>query len=146
MNHRIIAFLFFVCSLLTIFLGYSLLWHPEYLGLCSPGDDCLGEYTIFGIAKPLYWGTQWLPVFLLGLIFVRREVFWSWLKFIIIPALLAFWFVAASLPLNNGFFAGPFPDRTQATAMMTHALVIVSVIYIVLKYIALYRREHPRTK
>ena len=88
MNHRVTATILCVFSLVAIAVGYFLL-HPSLLGLCSdPSRNCLSEFWRYGIGKPLFWSTYWLPIFFFALMFIRKEVFQSWWKFAAIFSIL----------------------------------------------------------
>jgi hypothetical protein len=136
MNHRYLAGALFLLSLLGILLGYVLLWHPDFIGICPANIDCLSENLGIGIAKPLYWSTRWLPVLFFGLMFVSQEIFWAWVKFIrwvvIIPLVLIF--------ISPNFHDFMTPDRTEMTAMMVKFIVGISGLFIAYTYWHLHRQ------
>ncbi|MDO8514337.1 MAG: hypothetical protein Q7S50_02215 [bacterium] len=130
MNHRVVAGLLCLIAALGILTGYLLL-HPTIVGLCTdPNNNCLSEFWRYGVAKPLFWGTQWLPFFFFALIFVRKEVFQSWWKFGALFAILPLLLIIVSPPLGEMFT----PDRTLITERMVQLFVIASAIFIGWKY------------
>jgi hypothetical protein len=139
MNHRVISLILSLVSLTGILLGYVLLWHPGYLGICPVGIDCISNYVLFGVAKPLFWSTRSLPPFFLLLALVPKNVFVTWKKFGIWSGIVALILILATDPINSGFAGGFFPDRTQMTLFATEVFVVLNLLFIMLKYIQLKR-------
>lgn len=144
MNHRLLATILLLLSLAVILFGYLLLQKPELLGLCDPSlrMNCLSEFWRYGIAKPLYWSMWLLPILFFVLIFVRRDVFFSWLKFFVLLVPVPLLLIINAEPIPSGFFSGPFPDRTQMTALMVKFVVLASALFIVFKYVRIFRRKN----
>lgn len=142
MNHRIIAVVLFIASLVAILIGYFLL-HPEIIGLCPRGLDmnCLNQNLSFGIGEPLYWSIRWLPVLFLSLAFVRREVFIAWWKVMIWFFILALLLIVIS-PTTQTFFT---PDRTTVTDLVVKVIVIVSIVVVLWKYWRLSKGKAKKT-
>lgn len=142
-NHRIIAIALFITSCLAILLGYVLYRHPELLGLCgSVNPDCLSSDVLFGIAQPLYLGLYWLPPLFFFLIFVHREVFFFWLKAISVFTLLGLILIMQSPDLPTSLF----PARATVTEWVVHVLVILSLVFIAVKYAWLFREKQKTNK
>ena len=131
MNHRVVAGLLCMVSVVAIGLGYLLL-HPVIIGWCSPEIDvnCLGESIAFGIGSPFYWSIRWLPFFFFALIFVRKDIFQSWWKFGVLFAILPLLLIVVSPPIGEMFT----PDRTLITERMVQLFVIASALFIGWKY------------
>lgn len=122
----------FLVSVAGIGLGYALS-HPETVGLCvGNGPGCISQSILFGIGHPLYLSIRWLPFLFLLLVFVPRDIFIAWAKFAWWAALVALFFITGSPPIGNALHYTP--DRTQVTAFMAHAFVIVSLLLIAWKY------------
>ena len=140
MNHRIIAPVLFILSLALIGLGYLLL-HPNIVGWCpaSSSGNCFAQSIDFGIGKPLFWSTRWLPPLFLALIFVRPEVFKTWAKVFVPLAVIAFIGIAMAPPIGNPIHL-EF-DRTQTTEFAVRFLVVVSATVIAWKYWRLNRKN-----
>lgn len=140
MNHRITAGLLFLVSLITILLGYFLMY-PELTKWClAVGFNCFGDNWTFGVGQPLFWSTRWLPPLFLVLIFVRKEVFAAWWKVILWFAVPALLLIVISPPLP----AFLTPDRTQMTDLMVKIIVVVSLAIILWKYWRLYRLKSTK--
>ena len=139
MTHRYIAGGLLILSLTAILYGYLLTWHPEILGLCTKGVDCLSENLLFGIGSPLYWSIRWLPALFLVLIFVRKEAFWAWAKFIWPFAAIGILLIVISPPIG----ALGIPDRTYVTERVSEILTILSIIPIAYKYWRLSQHSAP---
>jgi hypothetical protein len=131
MNHRFVSIFLFIVSLVLIPVGYFLL-HPDLVGLCqnNSGGNCFDDSISFGIGKPLFWSTWLLPLLFFGIIFVKREVFNTWWKVILPIAVVAFYAIAISPPLQD-FMT---PGRTEVTSLMVKLIVIVSLVVIAWKY------------
>lgn len=144
MNHRLLATILLLVSLAGILFGYLLLEKPDLLGLCRPGLEisCLSEFWVYGVARPLYWSMWLLPILFFILIFVRRDVFFSWLKFFVLLVPVPLLLIINAEPIPSGFFSGPFPDRTQMTALMVKFIVLASALFIVFKYVRIFRRKN----
>ena len=139
MNHRIIAGVLLGVSLIGIGVSYLLLRHPDLVGLCPVGfeTNCLDGFLLFGVAKPFYWGTRFLPLIFLVLIFVRKEVFNAWWKVFLPFFLVAFFFILTAEPLGSLLW----PDRTFMTERMVQILVGISALVIVWKYWRLSKKK-----
>ena len=140
MTHRIIAAVLFVLSFGSIGLGYLLL-HPELVGWCAPGlsANCLSQQLAFGVGKPLYWSIRLLPLIFFALIFVRREVFITWIKVLTPFAVLGIWLMLVSPPLGDPLRL-EF-GRTEMTKMVVQFLAILSAFVIAWKYWRLNRKN-----
>ena len=140
MSNRVISISLFVLSLIAIPVGYFFI-HPELFNWCQSDQfGCISQQISFGIGKPLFWSTRWLPVLFFFLIFVRKEVFTTWWKTILwfaVPALL----LIVSSPSLPAFLT---PDRTEMTDLMVKLIVIISLIIIAWKYWRLNRAEKSR--
>jgi len=139
MNQKIFASILFLFSLFTIFLSYLLIFYPFVLNLCERGySNCLSENILLGIASPFYWSTYLLPPFFLGLIFIKKEIFWAWVKFIPWFALPALLLIIVSPTIDQPFQMTP--GRTSVTETMVQLIVGLSVLFIAFKYWRLRRK------
>ncbi len=131
MSHRVIASIFLGLSLICIGTGYLIL-HPVLLGICPQNisGTCLNQDLVFGVGKPLYWSTYWLPMIFLVLIFVSKEVFTFWWRLTLPIAIIGFILIANTPPLGQLFG----PDRTTMTAWVVKCLVVFSAALIALRY------------
>jgi hypothetical protein len=148
MNHRIIAGGLFALSLVGILLGYLLLRHPDYLMLCPTNleHNCLDQFWRYGIAKPLFWDTRILPFLFFTLIFVRREIFFSWTKFFSFVSIIPLILIIIAEPISGGWAFSPYPDRGEMTGIATKFLTIVSFIFIAFKYVQLKNKDSKKEK
>lgn len=129
-NHRFISGLLLIVSLGAVGIGYLILQQPQLFGLCSLNTPCYSEFWTYGLAKPLFWGLRLLPVLFLVLVFVRREVFNTWLK-------CTWWLAVVGLiliALTPYQFTGYMPDRTKIAGLVVEVYVAVSFVVIVWKY------------
>lgn len=129
-NHRFVSGVLLILSVAAIGFGYLLLWRPDLLGMCPAGIMCLEEFWTFGVGQPLFWGLRLLPVLFLVLVFVRREVFNTWLK-------CTWWLAVVGLiliALTPYQFTGYMPDRTKITGLVVEVYVAVSFLVIAWKY------------
>lgn len=131
MNHRIIATILLILSLLAITCGY-LLSHPTLLWWCVNGQVvCIGQGVQYGVALPLYTATRLLPVLFCVLIFVRTEVFTAWWK-IATPLSLILLTVIVFTPSIR---ENPLQfDRTHVAILCEGLLLVVSALVILWKY------------
>jgi magnesium-transporting ATPase (P-type) len=143
MDHRLIAPLLFVSSLVAILIGYVLYEHPAVLGLCAPDTPnyaCLSQDVFYGIAHPLYFNIRLLPFLFLALMFVRNEVFYSWLRFFAVISIIAIILIVSAPPVAHDFLP-VLPDRSQMTELMVRFVVLASAVFIAAKYALLRRRR-----
>jgi hypothetical protein len=136
MNHRVIAGMLLILSLVAIAVGYLLL-NPWLIGLCSTNSYCLDSSLIPALGTPLFWGMQWLPLLFFILIFIRREVFSAWWKVILPLSIPAIWIIIISPPFPDFLVT----DRTTITALMVKLIMIISTIVVAWKYWRLYRAK-----
>ena len=140
MNYRNVAIALLVLSLLSILLGYFLMY-PAITNWCGGmGINCFGDDWTSGVGEPLFWSTWLLPILFFGLIFVRREVFNAWWKVILPISVIALYLIAVSPPLQD-FMT---PGRTQVTSLMVKFIVIVSLLVIAWKYWRLSRNSKTK--
>ncbi len=138
MNHRLIAGLLFVLSLVGIFVGYAILRQPQLLGLCIDQAQCLERFITSGIGKPLYFGTRLLPVLFFALIFVPRNIFMVWAKFALFAAPLPLLLILISPATTPEMFT---PERNIVTAPLVNLFVGLSFAFLLLQFALLHRKK-----
>lgn len=130
MKYQTVAIILFILSLLSILLGYFILY-PAITNWCGGLNiNCFSDNWTSGVGEPLFWSTWLLPILFFGLIFVRREVFNAWWKVILPVSVAAFVIIVISPPLQD-FMT---PGRTEVTSLMIKIIVIVSLAVILWKY------------
>jgi len=136
MKHKYIAGLLLSVSLGLIVIGYAI-FHPELFGFCADKYNCFSESTTFGIGLPLYKSIYLLPILFLGLMFVNKEVFWGWVKFITLFVIFGVYLIVITDP----FPRIPWPDRTSLTESIVRIWFGLSILFIAGKYLWINRKN-----
>ena len=132
MNHRIIAGILFVVSVVLSLSGYIIM-HPDRVGYCN---DCFHSITL-SVGKPIFWGMIPLMISFLIILLARREVWnhWKWFAGIFLPIAII-WTI--SLPeLCQGLVC---TDRSGAAQDFGYIFLFVTLI------IAIYQTIRTRSK
>lgn len=134
-NINKIPLVLFILNLSLFLSGYFILFSSSIFPLCSV-VNCSSNFWIFSVAKPLYWSLgSLLPVFF-GLMFVKEEVFKTWLK-VALPVGILFILIALWAPPLPVQFT---PDRTAVTNALSYAFAAISAFVVGWKYWSLSRK------
>jgi len=127
---QILAFLFAALMLVGTVVGHAILAQPDTFFLCRQ-IDCFGESVRYGMARPLAEGVWPLALVFLVLGFVPRKVLVAWVRIFLPLGALALLLILASDPVPQGFFPGPFPERTTLTVVLVRVFALASAFFIV---------------
>jgi len=137
--HRYVAAALFAASLLVSALVYLLYHDPASLGLCRMESDCFDYDLFYGTVRPLYLHARLLPLLIFLALFVRREVFFTWLACFGVLAVAAALLAYGAVPLGHDFLPGP--DRPWVIEKMAGLIVKASLAVIALTYLHLWWKE-----
>lgn len=131
MSYRKLILLLIIIALI-LFSVSLVLTTPSYFGLCPTSNQyCFDPYDEV-VAQPVGTMSFVILVVLVVLLFLHKEVFYVWLKFVA-------WFIPLSaisisiMPINGGSLFLPGPDKESTTWLMSGILSVVSVIIILVK-------------
>jgi|GEM_PF-4443946 len=148
MNHRFIAALLCLFSILLVFLGYLMRTHGGEF-TCGFGLQkiCSDYDVMYEISGSLYYGLQTLPFLFFGSIFLRKDIFFHWLYLFLSLSLIIFLFFFSIWTPSSDIGPWVFPDLTQSIVRACiNLLAILSVIYVGARYSYSYSKNRAKQK
>lgn len=139
MNHRILAGILALLVLVAIALGFVLLNTKSDLA-CSY-FRCWSSYYFVDVVYPFTRKIWPLAILFFALIFVKRNVFYTWLKLFVPLAVVGVWLVINSATTVGGWTPNTFPNRQDMTYIVVNILLCVSVLSVGAQYLLCFWRN-----
>jgi hypothetical protein len=143
MKNKALTIGIFFLAIATNIAAYAVR-HPLETGFCREtymfdGIERCSDDIVSTVGDPLqiFAGSFLLISFVL--LFVRKKIVFSWMKFSLIWLATSFYFISKT-PVDSGAWAISF-DRNYVSAMMMSLFVLISLILIVYKSLKLRRLD-----
>jgi hypothetical protein len=137
-NYLLIAF-----ATLGTIVGYALIY-PQNIGICSEGVNCLSNFMVFSIGKPLFFGSPAILLVSIIINFINKEILLSCIKFSVVTIPIFVILIAVTPQFGVGDYLPGGLDKTMTTLLFAVIYLIGSFLIILIKSLKLRKLQNPQ--